>query len=165
MKIRLITFFRAIAFCGLLFAILSTSARAQRVEPEVREVDASVQARIDQRRHEDAPAKKLSQASPHSQWSSPSTQADRNLVRAGNATPSPASSANSTQKSSKAPASPARSPSTPPHTSVSAYGLPSNDGRIGNLHPSVSDEVAPLQSHRHRSRKKAPVNQEKEKIL
>ena len=83
------------AICAVLTVILVPSARAQRVEPEVHAVDASVHAGVDEHAREQSPSKKNGvRHAAGSAWTVPATQPSRNIVRpTSSATTDPSTSA------------------------------------------------------------------------
>lgn len=143
MKKFLLTCGVNIATCVALAILLSPCARAQRAEPEVHEVDASVHAGVEeQARKQAVPQKNPERPATRSTWNASPAQPSRNIVRPGNAASSPLASASS---------KPGHATTAPPKPASS--GAPVSTSRVQALSSATSGSKTPGKSHGHSKQK------------
>lgn len=154
MKKFLLTCGVNIATCAASAILLSPCARAQRVEPEIHEVDASVHAGVDEQARKQA----VFQNSPErpvtrSTWNASAAQASRNIVRPGNTASSPVASVSSM------PAHAATAPPKPEivapqvHVLPTASSSPASTSHIQTLSSSTTGNKTPSKSRGHLKQK------------
>lgn len=144
-----------IATCAALAVLLSPFARAQRVEPEVHEVDASVHDGVEeQARKQSLSQKNRERPATRSTWNASAAQPSRNIVQPGNTASSPPSSASSKpEHAAAAPPKPEFVASHVPALPRASSSTSASTSRAHTLSSLTTGSKTPSNSHDHSKRK------------
>jgi hypothetical protein len=157
---------RSMAFCAVLACEFAPCALAQRVEPEVHQVDASVHAGVEEQARARALSQKPKQPpTARNAWMGSAQQPPQSLFRPGGPAAGPPSAERSPH--SRLTTAPSEQKTAPPPAMASkpAFTVPAAGKHPGTFSSSLTDKTTPVRSHAPVKRAKVPrvIRKEKQK--
>ena len=157
---------RNMAIYAALAVAIAPCARAQRVEPEVQPVDASVHAGVEEQARARALAQKTTERpAAGSAWTASATQPSRSLFRPGGAAAAPHSAGHSSISHSTTTPSAVKSAPPPALASKPAFSLPVAAKPSGTFSSSPGGSTTSVRGHAPLKRGKVlpVIREEKQK--